>query len=155
MWFKKLCFAGKFLKEKKGKKRKCSIQLEGKCDAIFFWKKYGCFLLYTHIVFSKNPLRAWYCQRIFPERIPLLSFFLFFSITEVSKNLIGKERQKQWCGGASNRSNNIRLCAVRELIAQLCCVMSGGTRGSFGKMGKPVRAEMMLIEARYWSRKTR
>ena len=39
----------------------------------------------------------------------------------------GKEGQRQWCGGASNRSNNIRLCAVRELIAQLCCVMSGGT----------------------------
>ena len=76
--FKKLCFAGKFLKEKKGKKRKCSIQLEGKCDAIFFWKKYGRFLLFTHIVFSKNPLWARYCQRIFPGRIPLLSFFLFF-----------------------------------------------------------------------------
>ena len=145
----------KISKRKKRKKKKVFYSNGGKMRCNIFLKKVWVFFaLYTHSFFKK-PFEGMILSAHFPERIPLLTFFLFFSITEVSKNLIGKERQKQWCGGASNRSNNIRLCAVRELIAQLCCVMSGGTRGSFGKMGKPVRAEMMLIEARYWSRKTR
>ena len=64
-----------------------------------------------------------------------LPMFVILFLTNTLKNCTissyndnnGKEGQRQWCGGASNRSNNIRLCAVRELIAQLCCVMSGGT----------------------------
>ena len=53
--------------------------MEGKCDAIFFWKKYGRFLLFTHIVFSKNPLWARYCQRIFPDVYLYFLFFYFFA----------------------------------------------------------------------------
>ena len=145
----KVMLRWKISKRKKRKKKKVLHSTGGKMRCNIFLKKVWAFFAFYALSFFKKPIRAWYCQRIFPERIPLLSFFLFFSITEVSKNLIGKEWQKQWCGGASNRSNNIRLCAVRELIAQLCCVMSGWTRESFGKMGKPVRAEMMLIEASY------
>ena len=108
----KVMLRRKISKRKKGKKRKCSILQEGKCDAIFFWKKYGRFLLFTHIVFSKNPLWARYCQRIFPGRIPLLSFFLFFCRGSASYFLTktleksalsydnvtnGKKWQRQWC----------------------------------------------------------
>ena len=42
----------------------------------YFLKKYGFFLLYTHIVFQK-PFEGMILSAHFPERIPLL-FFLFF-----------------------------------------------------------------------------
>ena len=117
----------KISKRKKRKKRKCSILKEGKCDAIFFWKKYGRFLLFTHIVFSKNPLWARYCQRIFPGRIPLLSFFLFFCrgsasyfLTKTLENCArsfdndtnGKEWQRQWCALRIRWGKSTRLCGV-------------------------------------------
>ena len=159
----------KISKRKKRKKRKCSILKEGKCDAIFFWKKYGRFLLYTHIVFSKNPLWARYCQRIFPGRIPLLSFFLFFCRGSASYFLTktlekcarsydnvtnGKKWQRQWCALRLGSGNGTRLCAVTEVYRRQALrqaqgsgsewrLYTGGTWKSVGKMGKQNRRKMV------------
>ena len=115
----------KISKRKKRKKKKVLNSTGGKMRCNIFLKKvWVFFVLYTHSFFKK-PFEGMILSAHFSRAYTFTFFFFIFSITEVTKNLIGKEWQKQWCGGASNRSNNIRLCAVRELIAQLCCVMSG------------------------------
>jgi len=47
----------KIFQKKKKKKRKCSARMEGKCDAIFFCKKYGRIFFHDDI-FCKKPLAA-------------------------------------------------------------------------------------------------
>jgi hypothetical protein len=81
----------------------------------------------------------------FPD-VYLYFLFLFFSITEVTKILLARNGKNSGVVVRVIEQQHTTVCG-EELIAQLCCVMSGGTRESFGKMGKPVRAEMMLIEA--------
>ena len=84
-------------KPKKKKKRKPSFYTEGKCDAIFFCKKYSRFLFHGYS-FCKKPVGLDIVSTFF-QSISLLSFFYFLTVLLLTEFLsmeirVNKSAQK-------------------------------------------------------------